>query len=111
MSNDFPSTRIDEVGKIENYEVRVFPKGVATTKKESALIEYVHVDDFPGGDFTQNIGNKWNVLVGSGGVSLKSTGGVDIGGTITNIAGQQVNISSEYEINMSSKRVNIASEM
>ena len=111
VSNDFPSTRIDEVGKIENYEVRVFPKGVATTKKESALIEYVHVDDFPGGDFTQNIGNKWNVLVGSGGVSLKSTGGVDIGGTITNIAGQQVNISSEYEINMSSKRVNIAAEM
>jgi len=109
--NDFPSTRIDEVGKIENYEVKIFPKGVATTKKESALIEYVHVDDFPGGDFTQNIGNKWNVLVGSGGVSLKSTGGVDIGGTITNIAGQQVNIASEYETNISSKKVNIAAEM
>tara|TARA_R110002051_G_scaffold194884_2_gene263095 strand:+ start:2038 stop:4425 length:2388 start_codon:yes stop_codon:yes gene_type:complete len=111
INNDFPSVRIDEKGKIENYEAKVFAKGVATTKKESALIEYVHVDDFPGGDFTQNIGNKWNVLVGSGGVSIKSSGGVDIGGTITNIAGQQVNISSEYEINMSSKRVNIAAEM
>jgi len=111
MYNDFPSIRIDEVGKIENFEVRVFNKGVTTTKKESALIEYVHIDDFPGGDLTQTIGNKWNVLVGSGGVSLKSTGGVDIGGTVTNIAGQQVNISSEYEINMSSKRVSIAAEM
>jgi len=111
INNDFPSVRIDEKGKIENYEAKVFAKGVATTKKESALIEYVHVDDFPGGDFTQNIGNKWNVLVGSGGVSIKSSGGVDIGGTITNIAGQQVNISSEYEINMSSKRVNITAEM
>jgi hypothetical protein len=111
INNDFPSDRIDEKGKIENYEAKVFAKGVATTKKESALIEYVHVDDFPGGDFTQNIGNKWNVLVGSGGVSIKSSGGVDIGGTITNMAGQQVNISSEYEINMSSKRVNIAAEM
>jgi len=109
--NDFPSTRIDEVGKIDNYEVSVFNKGVATTKKESALIEYVHVDDFPGGDFTQNIGNKWNVLVGSGGVSLKSTGGVDIGGTITNIAGQQINVASEYETNISSKKVTIAAEM
>jgi len=109
--NDFPSTRIDEVGKIDNYEVSVFNKGVATTKKESALIEYVHVDDFPGGDFTQNIGNKWNVLVGSGGVSLKSTGGVDIGGSITNIAGQQINIASEYETNISSKKVTIAAEM
>ena len=109
--NDFPSVRIDEVGKIENYQVQTFDKGVATTKKESALLEYVHQDDFPGGDYTQNIGNKWNVLVGSGGVSIKSTGGVDIGGTITNIAGQQVNISSEYEINMSSKRIDIAAEM
>ena len=109
--NDFPSTRIDEIGKIDNYEVSVFNKGVATTKKESALIEYVHVDDFPGGDFTQNIGNKWNVLVGSGGVSLKSTGGVDIGGSITNIAGQQINIASEYETNISSKKVTIAAEM
>jgi len=109
--NDFPSTRIDEVGKIDNYEVTVFKKGIATTKKESALIEYVHVDDFPGGDFTQNIGNKWNVLVGSGGVSLKSTGGVDIGGTITNIAGQQINVASEYETNISSKKVTIAAEM
>ena len=109
--NDFPSTRIDEVGKIDNYEVSVFNKGVVTTKKESALIEYVHVDDFPGGDFTQNIGNKWNVLVGSGGVSLKSTGGVDIGGTITNIAGQQINVASEYETNISSKKVTIAAEM
>ena len=109
--NDFPSVRIDEVGKIENYEVQAFEKGVATTKKASALLEYVHQDDFPGGDYTQNIGNKWNVLVGSGGVSIKSTGGVDIGGTITNIAGQQVNISSEYEINMSSKRIDIAADM
>ena len=109
--NDFPSTRIDEIGKIENYEVAVFNEGVATTKKESALIEYVHIDDFPGGDYTQNVGNRWNILVGSGGVSLKTTGGVDIGGTITNIAGQQVNVSSEYETNISSKRVNISAEM
>ena len=109
--NDFPSTRIDEIGKINNHEVKVFAKGVAVTKKESPLIEYVHVDDFPGGDLTQNISNKWNVLVGSGGVSLKSTGGVDIGGTITNIAGQQINVASEYETNISSKRVTIAAEM
>ena len=51
------------------------------------------------------------MLVGSGGVSLKSTGGVDIGGTITNIAGQQINVASEYETNISSKRVTIAAEM
>ena len=111
MYNDFPSVRIDEVGKIDNYEVQAFEKGVVTTKKESAILEYVHQDDFPGGDYTQNIGNRWNVLVGSGGVSIKSTGGVDIGGTITNVAGQQINLSSEYEINMSSKKIDIAAEI
>ena len=111
MYNDFPSIRIDEVGKIENSEVKVLSKGVVTSKETSALLEYVHVDDFPGGDYTQTIGNKWNVLVGSGGVSIKSTGGLDIGGTITNIAGQQINIGSEYETNISSKRVSIEAEL
>ena len=111
MYNDFPSVRIDEVGKIDNYEVQAFEKGVVTTKKESAILEYVHQDDFPGGDYTQNIGNRWNVLVGSGGVSIKTTGGIDIGGTITNIAGQQINLSSEYEINLSSKKIDIAAEI
>jgi hypothetical protein len=42
---------------------------------------------------------------------VKTTGTVDIGGSITNIAGQQVNIGSEHEINMDSGRVSIVADI
>ena len=109
--NDFPSIRIDKAGKIDIDQVLVFDKGVAATQKERPLHEYVHVDDLPGGSLIQNVNNKWNVQVGSGGVSIKTTGGLDIGGSITNIAGQQTNIVAEDEININSKVVTIAAEM
>ena len=109
--NDFPSIRVDKAGKIDIDQVLVFDKGVAATQKERPLHEYVHVDDLPGGSLIQNVNNKWNVQVGSGGVSIKTTGGLDIGGSITNIAGQQTNIVAEDEININSKVITIAAEM
>jgi len=109
--NDFPSIRVDDIGKIDIDQVLVFDKGVAATQKERPLHEYVHVDDLPGGSLVQSINNKWNVQVGAGGVSIKTVGGLDIGGSITNIAGQQTNIVAEDEINIDSKVITIAAEM
>ena len=109
--NDFPSIRVDDIGKINIDEIKVFKKGVVTTFTPTPLIEYVHVDDLPGGTKVDNINNKWNVQVGAGGVSIKSLGGVDVGGTITNIAGQQTNVVAENEVNIDSKVVNIAAEI
>lgn len=112
LMNDFPSIRIDEIGKIVNSEIRILQGGVLTNVAASPLIEYVHVDDMPGGTYTITAANKFNVQTGSGGVSFKSYGPVDIGGTITNITGEQVNIVSENEINIvSQKRVNISAEI
>lgn len=111
VMNDLASTRIDPVGKIYRDSVVINPLGVYNSQKPSAVIEHVHVDDLPGGTLTQNICNRWNVQVGSGGVSVKTTGTVDIGGSITNIAGQQVNIGSEHEINMDSGRVSIVADI
>tara|TARA_E500000318_G_scaffold59902_1_gene55604 strand:- start:8498 stop:10831 length:2334 start_codon:yes stop_codon:yes gene_type:complete len=109
--NDFPSIRVDSIGKIDMNEIAVFPKGVVATQKERALIEYVHVDNLPGGTHVQNINNKWNVQVGAGGISIKTLGGVDIGGSITNVTGQQTNIVADEEINIDAKVINIAAEM
>lgn len=109
--NDFPSIRVDSVGKIDISEVKVFEKGAITLQEPRALFEYVHVDDLPGGTYVQNINNKWNVQVGAGGVSIKTVGGLDISGAITNIAGQQTNIVSEEEINIDGKVVNISAEI
>jgi hypothetical protein len=56
--------------------------------------------------------NKYNVQVGSGGISMKSYGPVDIGGTMANIGAEQVNVTSENEINLvAGKRLNIVSDI
>lgn len=112
LMNDFGSIRIDTVGKIYNDGVFVDRVGVYEHKKESPLIEYVHVDDLPGGTYTLNVANRYNVQVGAGGLSLKSYGRADLSGTVTNIGGQQVNISSENEVNINGgKRLSIEADI
>ena len=112
VMNDFPSIRIDEVGKINNNEVLIFPDGVVTGMKESPLIEYVHVDDMPGGTYTLTACNRFNIQTGAGGLNFKSYGAVDIGGTIMNLVGEQVNVVTENEINIvADKRINIVSDI
>lgn len=96
--NDLPSTRIDKVGKIGVNAVLIAKEGVYNCQRPTPVVEYVHVDDLPGGTFTQTIGNRYNMLVGSGGINFKSYGPVTVSGTITNIAGQQINITSENEV-------------
>ena len=112
VMNDFGSIRVDEVGKIHNNEIVVHKQGVFTNQEESPMVEYVHVDDLPGGNYTLNVCNRYNVQVGAGGLSMRSYGPVDIAGTITNISGTQVNIGSENEINIDGgRRVNIAADI
>jgi hypothetical protein len=74
--------------------------GMVQSMRASPLIEAVHVDDLPGGSLSQNIANRWNVHVGAGGVSIKSYGRVELGGSMMNIAGDQVNIGSKNEVNI-----------
>lgn len=110
--NKFPSIRVDDVGKIVHNEMKIFTKGVVPSYKPVPVVEYVHVDDMPGGTYSLNVCNRFNVQVGAGGLSLKSYGPVDIGGSITNLGGEQVNIVSENEINISAgKRVSIKSDI
>ena len=98
--NDFPSVRVDAQGKCLISEVIVGKYGTFYNRAATPLVEYVHVDDLPGGNSTLNVCNRYNIMVGSGGLSMKSYGPVNITGTITNIAGEQVNIASENEVNI-----------
>jgi hypothetical protein len=112
LMNDLPSIRIDPIGKINHNEVLVLKEGVVTGFKESPLIEPVHVDELPGGTYTLNVANKYNVQVGSGGISLKTTGPVEVGGSIVNVAGEQVNIASQNEVNITSgSRLSIVADI
>lgn len=112
VMNDFGSIRVDTKGKMYNSSVLVDAFGVYEQQEASPLIEYVHVDDLPGGNYTLNVCNRYTLQVGAGGISIKSFGPVQIGGTITNIAGEQINISSSNEINIDGgKRLTLTSDI
>lgn len=104
VMNDLPNIRLDPYGKITNNEVIIAEQGVFVNQKASPVIEYVTVEDLPGGTYNLNVCNRWNVLVGSGGIALKSYGPVDIAGSIVNLTGEQVNIASDNEVNIKSKK-------
>jgi hypothetical protein len=112
VMNDFGSIRIDEIGKMEPSEVIIHEYGTFLNRKPTPIVEYVNVTDLPGGNYTLNVSNRFNLLVGAGGINMKSFGPVNISGTITNVAGEQVNVASENEVNIDGgKRVSIVGDV
>lgn len=112
VMNDFGSVRVDKVGKMYNAEILIHTQGVFENKVPTPLVEYVHVDDLPGGNYDLNVCNKYTVQVGAGGIIFKSYGPATFSGSITNIAGTQVNIGSENEVNIDGgNRVSIVADV
>ena len=111
VMNDYGSIRFDPIGKLVNNEVLVGSSATYTNSDSGPLLEYVDVQDLPGGTYNLNVNNRYNVMVGAGGINLKSYGPTNISGSITNVAGQQVNIGSENEINLDAKVINISAEI
>lgn len=112
LMNDFGSIRIDDKGKMEPSEVIIAQYGSFLNRKPTPVHEYVNVTDLPGGNYTLNVCNRYNLMVGAGGINIKSFGSVNVSGTITNIAGEQVNIGSENEVNIDGgKRVSIVGDI
>jgi len=111
VMNDYGSVRFDPIGKLVNNEVLVSSNATYVNSDSGPLLEYVDVQDLPGGTYNLNVNNRYNVMVGAGGINLKSYGPTNISGSITNVAGQQVNIGSENEVNIDGKVVNISAEI
>lgn len=112
IMNDFGSIRVDSEGKIYNAGVYVGDDGVFENQKSSPLIEYVHVDDLPGGNYTLNVCNRYTLQVGAGGISMKSFGPIQIGGTVINMSGEQVNLASSNEVNIDGgKRLTVTADI
>ncbi len=111
VMNDYGSIRFDPIGKLLNNEVLVGSKATYVNSDAGPLLEYVDVQDLPGGTYNLNVNNRYNVMVGAGGINLKSYGPTNISGSITNIAGQQVNIGSENEVNIDGKVINISADI
>lgn len=101
--NDLQALKIDPHGRLGINQVLIAKSGVFDDKKERPYIQPVDTSRFPCGTTSIIGGNMLEVKIGSGGISLESfTGPVDINGGITNIGGQQVNVSSANDINISS---------
>jgi hypothetical protein len=111
VMNDYGSIRFDPIGKLLSNEILVGSKTTYINSDSGPLLEYVDVQDLPGGTYNLNVNNRYNVMVGAGGINLKSYGPVNVSGSITNIAGQQVNVGSENEINLDAKVINISAEI
>jgi hypothetical protein len=100
VMNDWGAIRVDPIGKLSPAFVAITPYMPVTVQRPTPLIEQVQVDDLPGGTYTLNVCNRYNVLVGAGGLNLKSYGVVNISGSMANIAAEQVNIGSANEVNI-----------
>lgn len=112
VMNDFGSIRLDDSGKMEISEVRIAKFGAFYNRTPTPVIEYVNVDDLPGGNYTLNVCNRYSVLVGAGGLNLKSFGPVNMSGTITNVTGDQLNLASGNEVNIDGgKRISIIADI
>ncbi len=98
--NDLPAIRIDPVGKLRVNGVHVSVEEVYETFRATPYIEQIAVDDVPGGDYVLTVGNRYKLLVGSNGINIKTFGNIDMHGSIINMTGDQVNISSQNEVNL-----------
>jgi hypothetical protein len=98
VMNDLPSHRVDPIGKLKADGVHVAIEGSYATQIPSPHVEYVDVDDMPGGDYNLTACNKYKLLVGSKGINMKTFGPIDMYGSIINMTGEQVNISSQHEV-------------
>lgn len=98
--NSFASYRVSNTAKTVNQYRNVISGGTQLTETTIDLIEYTHIDDMPGGNYTQTIGNRYNLLVGSGGLDIKTTGPINLGGTIMVLGSTQMNIASKEDFNI-----------
>lgn len=112
VMNDFGAVRVDPLGKMEPGYVLPTDYSTIVVNVPTPLIEQVQVDDLPGGTYTLNVCNRYSILVGAGGVNLKSYGVINISGAMANIAGEQVNIGSANEVNIDGgKRTSIVGDV
>ena len=104
--NDYPSVRIDPEGRSHPAEVTVGVEAAYVNVDTAPHVEEVNNDaNFPVGTYTLSVGNKYNVMVGSGGVQIKTSGAVEIGGTTFKVSAHKIHIQSSAGVNVSSENI------
>lgn len=116
--NDFPAIRIDPRGKSMPSEIGISNKGIQTHYEGTPLVEEVdNSSNFPCGNYSLNVGNRYILHVGSGGVEIKTPGSLTLNGGISKISGtklhlvasQGMSIQGEKNIDISSQSIQLRS--
>ena len=104
INNNYPSVRVDPSGRSQPAEVTVGDNLAFVGVSNVPHVEEVNNDmNFPVGDYTLNVGNKYNIFTGSGGVQIKTSGAFEVGGTTCKIACNKVNIQGSGGVTISSE--------
>lgn len=98
--NDLESTRTDPIGRLVFDGCHVAMNGCTPYYLPAPLVQYVDVADIPGGDYILTAMNRWKVNVGSRGISIQTTGPVDMCGSIFNVASQELNLIGKDSVNV-----------
>lgn len=111
--NDFESFRKDPRGKLVPTGIKIDPLGttIYTQYRESSLVENVDVEKLPGGSYELNICDGWKVTVGSNGIEFKTSGPLNLFGTIVNVVGEHVGIGSRGELSLNGERVDVVGDI
>lgn len=102
--NDYPSVRIDEEGRSQPFEMVVSKTGVFKNHDSIPHVEIIdNSSNFPCGNDNKIIGNGYTRTVGSGGISLKTTGIFEVGTTIFNLGSTAINLNASHGISIASE--------
>lgn len=102
--NDYPSVRIDEKGRSQPLEIVVSETGAFKNHDYVPHIEEVdNSSNFPCGNDDSVVGNRFSKTVGSGGVHLKTTGTMELGGTSLKVGFKRANINASHGIQIASE--------
>ena len=104
--NDYPSIRTVQDGRSTPSRVIVGPQAGAFVEIGAVPhVEEVNNSYFPVGNYTIHAGNKYNINAGSGGVDIKTSGPVEVGGTTYKLAANKVDIQSSAGVNITSENL------
>jgi len=102
--NDYPSIVIDPVGRSQPFEMLVSTTGAYKNHDAVSHIEEVdNSTNFPCGNDDKVAGNRYSRIVGSGGIQLKTTGSMELGGTVLNAGFKRIHLNSSHGIQIGSE--------
>tara|TARA_R100000315_G_scaffold62424_1_gene43907 strand:+ start:1232 stop:3022 length:1791 start_codon:yes stop_codon:yes gene_type:complete len=104
--NDYPSIRTVPDGRATPSRVIVGPQAGAFVEIGAVPhVEEVNNSYFPVGNYSIHAGNRYTINSGSGGVDIKTSGPVEVGGTTYKLAANKVNIQSSAGVNITSENL------